>query len=188
MVHFRTRATTCRASAASRLRTGRTWWDGAFATIYGAANLTHFEVWAYRVNPQEVSVGDPIDLSKQAGWQGSGAAELSGACAITGRGARHLCRFNVARKRVLEIYNLPLLTLKRRERRRGPQSLLYHKYLVQRAVVAGDNRAHANVAACEPALRRLQNKLKHMAAGGDDGIGVVRLQIVHSRIAPLGAM
>ena len=26
---------------------------------------THFEVWAYQVNPQEVSVGDPIDLSKR---------------------------------------------------------------------------------------------------------------------------
>ena len=39
--------------------------DGAFATIYGAANLTHFEVWAYQVNPQQISVGDPIDLSKR---------------------------------------------------------------------------------------------------------------------------
>jgi transglutaminase-like putative cysteine protease len=39
--------------------------DGAFATIYGEASLTHFQVWAYQVNPQEVSVGDPIDLSKR---------------------------------------------------------------------------------------------------------------------------
>jgi transglutaminase-like putative cysteine protease len=39
--------------------------DGAFATIYGEARLTQFEVWAYQVNPQEVSVGDPIDLSKR---------------------------------------------------------------------------------------------------------------------------
>jgi transglutaminase-like putative cysteine protease len=39
--------------------------DGAFATIYGEANLTHFEVWAYQVNPNQVSVGDPIDLSKR---------------------------------------------------------------------------------------------------------------------------
>jgi transglutaminase-like putative cysteine protease len=39
--------------------------DGAFATIYGQANLTHFEVWAYQVNPQEVSVGDSVDLSKR---------------------------------------------------------------------------------------------------------------------------
>jgi transglutaminase-like putative cysteine protease len=39
--------------------------DGAFATIYGEANLTHFQVWAYQVNPLHVSVGDPIDLSKR---------------------------------------------------------------------------------------------------------------------------
>jgi transglutaminase-like putative cysteine protease len=39
--------------------------DGAFATIYGEANPTYFEVWAYQVNPQQVSVGDPIDLSKR---------------------------------------------------------------------------------------------------------------------------
>ena len=38
---------------------------GAFATIYGEANLTHFQVWAYQVDPREVSVGDPIDLSKR---------------------------------------------------------------------------------------------------------------------------
>jgi transglutaminase-like putative cysteine protease len=39
--------------------------DGAFATIYGEAALTYFQVWAYQVNPQQVSVGDPIDLSKR---------------------------------------------------------------------------------------------------------------------------
>jgi transglutaminase-like putative cysteine protease len=39
--------------------------DSAFTTIYGQASLTHFEVWAYQVNPQEVSVGDPVDLSKR---------------------------------------------------------------------------------------------------------------------------
>jgi hypothetical protein len=39
--------------------------DGAFATIYGEAKLTHFEIWAYQVNPQQVSVGDPIDLSQR---------------------------------------------------------------------------------------------------------------------------
>ncbi len=39
--------------------------DGAFATIYGEARLAHFEIWAYQVNQQEVSVGDPIDLSKR---------------------------------------------------------------------------------------------------------------------------
>jgi transglutaminase-like putative cysteine protease len=39
--------------------------DGAFATVYGPAKLTFFEVWAYQVPPGEVSVGDPIDLSKR---------------------------------------------------------------------------------------------------------------------------
>jgi transglutaminase-like putative cysteine protease len=39
--------------------------DGAFSTIYGAARLTYFEVWAYQVNPNEVSVTDAIDLSKR---------------------------------------------------------------------------------------------------------------------------
>jgi transglutaminase-like putative cysteine protease len=39
--------------------------DGAFATIYGEASLTYFEVWAYQVNAQQVSVGDTIDLSKR---------------------------------------------------------------------------------------------------------------------------
>src|SRR5579863_4173799 len=39
--------------------------NGAFATIYGQASLAYFEVWAYQVNPQQVSVGDPIDLSKR---------------------------------------------------------------------------------------------------------------------------
>jgi transglutaminase-like putative cysteine protease len=39
--------------------------DGAFATIYGEAKPTYFEAWAYQVNPQQVSVGEPIDLSKR---------------------------------------------------------------------------------------------------------------------------
>ena len=39
--------------------------DGAFATIYGEAKPVYFEVWAYQVNPQQVSVGDPIDLSRR---------------------------------------------------------------------------------------------------------------------------
>jgi transglutaminase-like putative cysteine protease len=37
----------------------------AFATIYGAARLTNFEVWAYQVDPAQVAVGDPVDLSKR---------------------------------------------------------------------------------------------------------------------------
>jgi transglutaminase-like putative cysteine protease len=43
--------------------------DAAFSTIYGQATLTNFEVWAYQVNPQEVAVGDPIDLSKRLDGQ-----------------------------------------------------------------------------------------------------------------------
>ena len=39
--------------------------DGAFATIYGEASLSHFLVWAYQVNPRQVSVGDAVDLSKR---------------------------------------------------------------------------------------------------------------------------
>ena len=39
--------------------------DGAFATIYGEANLSHFQVWAYQVDPQQVSLDDPIDLCKR---------------------------------------------------------------------------------------------------------------------------
>ncbi|MGZ5546262.1 MAG: transglutaminase-like domain-containing protein [Limisphaerales bacterium] len=39
--------------------------DGAFATIFGQADLTYFEVWAYQINPQHVNVGDPLDLSKR---------------------------------------------------------------------------------------------------------------------------
>lgn len=38
---------------------------GAFATIYGEAVLSHFEIWAYQVNPQQVAVGDPVDLTKR---------------------------------------------------------------------------------------------------------------------------
>lgn len=43
--------------------------DGAFATIYGEANLAYFEVWAYQVNPREVAIGDPIDLSRRLDGQ-----------------------------------------------------------------------------------------------------------------------
>ena len=39
--------------------------DGAFATIYGEAYLTGFQVWAYQVDSRQVSVGDPIDLSRR---------------------------------------------------------------------------------------------------------------------------
>ncbi len=39
--------------------------DGAFSTIYGGANLTYFEVWAYQVARGTVGVGDPLDFSKR---------------------------------------------------------------------------------------------------------------------------
>lgn len=39
--------------------------DGAFSTIYGAADLTYFQVWAYQVVHGSVSVGDPLDFSKR---------------------------------------------------------------------------------------------------------------------------
>ena len=39
--------------------------DGAFSTIYGEAALTFFNVWCYQVNPREVAVGDPVDLSRR---------------------------------------------------------------------------------------------------------------------------
>ncbi|HZZ58187.1 MAG TPA: transglutaminase family protein [Opitutaceae bacterium] len=39
--------------------------DCAFATVFGPAQMTAFEVWAYQVPPGEVSVGEPIDLSKR---------------------------------------------------------------------------------------------------------------------------
>ncbi|MGI8738635.1 MAG: transglutaminase-like domain-containing protein [Gammaproteobacteria bacterium] len=39
--------------------------DGAFATIFGQATLTYFEVWAYQIDPAQVRIGDPIDLSKR---------------------------------------------------------------------------------------------------------------------------
>jgi transglutaminase-like putative cysteine protease len=39
--------------------------DGAFATIFGEAKLSYFGVWAYQVDPRQVSVGDPVDLSKR---------------------------------------------------------------------------------------------------------------------------
>ncbi len=46
--------------------------DGAFATIYGQATLTRFEIWAYQIDRSQVRVGDPIDLSKRL----DGTAEL----------------------------------------------------------------------------------------------------------------
>jgi len=39
--------------------------DGAFSTVFGAAQLLTFQVWAYQINPKEVRLGDPIDMSKR---------------------------------------------------------------------------------------------------------------------------
>ncbi len=39
--------------------------DGAFSTIYGAAALSYFQVWAYQVPRSAVGVGDPLDLSRR---------------------------------------------------------------------------------------------------------------------------
>jgi transglutaminase-like putative cysteine protease len=39
--------------------------DGAFSTLYGAASLSWFSVWAYQVDPAEVRIGDPVDMSKR---------------------------------------------------------------------------------------------------------------------------
>ena len=55
--------------------------DGAFATVYGAAQLTAFEVWAYQIESGTVAVGDPIDLSKRL----DGTVEVKGL--MTQRGA-----------------------------------------------------------------------------------------------------
>ena len=37
--------------------------DGAFSTIFGGANLTYFQVWAYQVPRGKVAIGDPLDFS-----------------------------------------------------------------------------------------------------------------------------
>jgi transglutaminase-like putative cysteine protease len=39
--------------------------DGAFATLYGAATMTYFQVWAYQVARDTVGVGDPLDLTQR---------------------------------------------------------------------------------------------------------------------------
>jgi transglutaminase-like putative cysteine protease len=39
--------------------------DGAFSTIYGAADLTYFDVWAYQVRAGSVALGDPVDLTRR---------------------------------------------------------------------------------------------------------------------------
>lgn len=39
--------------------------DSAFSMFYGAASLTHFQVWAYQIERGTVELRDPIDLSKR---------------------------------------------------------------------------------------------------------------------------
>jgi transglutaminase-like putative cysteine protease len=39
--------------------------DGAFSTIFGGANLTYFQVWAYQVARGTIGVGDPLDFSQR---------------------------------------------------------------------------------------------------------------------------
>ncbi len=39
--------------------------DGAFSTVFGYSIFRKFHVWAYQVDPREVSLGDPIDLTKR---------------------------------------------------------------------------------------------------------------------------
>jgi transglutaminase-like putative cysteine protease len=39
--------------------------DCAFGTSYGQVFLSHFEVWAYQIEPGTVALGDPIDLTKR---------------------------------------------------------------------------------------------------------------------------
>jgi transglutaminase-like putative cysteine protease len=37
----------------------------AFATLYGSAGLRKFDVWSYQVDPEQVSIDDPVDLKKR---------------------------------------------------------------------------------------------------------------------------
>lgn len=39
--------------------------DGAFSTIFGAATLSYFQVWAYQVAAGTVEAGAPLDFSKR---------------------------------------------------------------------------------------------------------------------------
>jgi len=39
--------------------------DGALTTTYGGGIMAWFEAWAYQVDPEKVSIGDPIDLAQR---------------------------------------------------------------------------------------------------------------------------
>ncbi|MDB6175147.1 MAG: Transglutaminase-like enzyme putative cysteine protease [Chthoniobacteraceae bacterium] len=48
-----------------RICTGYDAVNCAFTTIYGSALLSRFDVWSYQVDPREVRVDDPIDMSRR---------------------------------------------------------------------------------------------------------------------------
>jgi hypothetical protein len=48
-----------------RISTGYDAVNCAFTTLYGGARLTSFNVWSYQIDPNEVSIHDPVDLSKR---------------------------------------------------------------------------------------------------------------------------
>jgi transglutaminase-like putative cysteine protease len=48
-----------------RLSCGQDAVDGAFSTIFGAGQLSYFQVWAYQIAPGSVRVGDPLDFSRR---------------------------------------------------------------------------------------------------------------------------
>ena len=58
--------------------------DGAFATIYGAANWERFEVWSYQIDPagDNASLDAPVDLSKRL--CGTPKLVMPGQLAVTG--------------------------------------------------------------------------------------------------------
>jgi hypothetical protein len=53
------------ASAESTSRVVSTPSSAPFSTLYGAAQLAWFNVWNYQVDPAEVNLGDPVDLTKR---------------------------------------------------------------------------------------------------------------------------
>ncbi len=55
--------------------------DGAFSTIYGAATLTYFQVWAYQVARGSVNVGDPLDFTQRLDNQHTVQRDLVGGAA-----------------------------------------------------------------------------------------------------------
>jgi transglutaminase-like putative cysteine protease len=39
--------------------------DVAFSTVHGQAKLSWFDVWAFQVNPAQVTLDQPVDKSKR---------------------------------------------------------------------------------------------------------------------------